>query len=80
MFAEEDKVGGGLLGRGEREELADLKRGDAERARVVREDVVFEQPLCLCYCGLQERFVRATGWERVGVLGIVLRARVSEMA
>ena len=47
MFAEEDKVGGGLLGRGEREELADLERGAAERARVLREDVVFEQPFCL---------------------------------
>jgi len=67
LFAEEDEVGGSLLGRSEREEVADLKRGTAEHACVLREDVVFEQPFCLCYCSLQERFVRATRWERVGV-------------
>jgi len=72
-FAEEHEVGGGLLGRGEREELADLKRGAAERARVLREDVVFEQPFCLRYCGLQERIIGRARRERVGVLGIVLR-------
>ena len=68
-FAEEDEVGGSLLGCGEREELANLKCGTTEHAHVLRKDVVFvfEQPFCLCYCGLQERFVRATRWERVGV-------------
>jgi len=77
-LAQEDEVGGGLLGRGEREELADLERGAAERARVLREDVVFEQPFCLRYCGLQERSIGRARGERVRVLGVVLRARISE--
>jgi hypothetical protein len=42
LLADEDQVRGGLLGRREREELADLEGGTAESARVLREDVVFE--------------------------------------
>ena len=38
LLAGEDKEGRALLGRGEGEELCDLKDGGAERARVVRED------------------------------------------
>jgi hypothetical protein len=51
-LADEDEVRGRLLRRGEREEFADLKGGIAERARVLREDGVFEQPFGLRYCGL----------------------------
>ena len=66
LFAEENKVGGSLLRHSKQEEVADLKHGAAEHACVLRKDVVFEQPFCLCYCSLQERFVRAMWWERVG--------------
>ena len=72
-LAEEDEVGGSLFGRREREELADLKGGVAERARVIRKDFVCEQPFDLCYCGLQEIFIGRARWEGVGVLRIILR-------
>jgi len=74
-LTEEDEERGALLGRGQREELGNLKRGGAERAGVVREDGAIKQPLDLGYCGLQERFVGSAMRERMGILGIVLATR-----
>jgi len=72
-LTEEDEERGTLLGRGEREELGDLKGGGAERAGVVREDGAIGQPLDLRYCGFQEGFVGGARRERMGILGIVLQ-------
>jgi hypothetical protein len=52
QLAEEEDIRRSLFGRGEREELADLEGGVAERARVLREDRVLRQPFGLRYCGL----------------------------
>jgi hypothetical protein len=62
-----------LLGRGESEELADLKGTGTERAIVVRSSRVSEKPLDLTYGGLQEKIVGGTWRKNVGVLGVILR-------
>ena len=62
-----------MLGRGESEELADLKGTGTERAVVVRSSRVSEQPFDLTYCSLQEKIVGGTWGKNVGVLGVILR-------
>ena len=55
-----------------------MKGGVAQRARILREDVVFDQRFDLCNCGLQERFIGGARWEGVRVLGIILQRIASE--
>jgi hypothetical protein len=56
-----------------------LKGGVAEPARVIRKDFACDQPLDLCYCGLQEIFIGGALWEGLGVLRIILcEIRVGE--
>ena len=62
-----------MLGRSLREELGDLKGSRAERAIVARDGRGGEQPFDLTYGGLQESIVGKLRWERVGVLGVILR-------
>ncbi len=64
---------GALLGCREREQLGDLKRRDAECARIIGKGGVDEKAFDLSYCALKDKRIGATRWERMGVLSIILR-------
>ena len=66
----------GLLRRRERQGLGDLKGSNTERATAVRDDGVRNQPFKLILSVFQERLVRDTRWEGVGILSIILHQKM----
>jgi len=65
-----------LLGCSEREELGDFEGAGATRARVIRKGGIIEEPCGLLYRVSQEKVVRDPWRKRVGILRVILHAKM----
>ena len=68
LLTKEHKECRALLRCSECEQLGNLKRRSAQRARIVDKGRVDEKTLDLSYCVLEDKRVRGAWWERMGVL------------